>query len=130
VASLNRRFGRQTKRNDINEAPQPLVIAIGLGVDAAESGKCSQPKVTLAFTGTEEEITPLQLLVEKGSQMGDYSVALPMLTEAGILEMERVVDVGDDDLVGLRQKWMGSEQSPLHDENVHPRRPGTQPFIS
>ena len=94
-----------------DERPQGLVLVVGDGVDPAQGRQLAQPEVPLLLAGAQEEVAPEELLVEDADGRLRPASTRPLLALVAalleLLEVERVVDVGDHDLGRTRAGTAG-----------------------
>ena len=123
LAAVDGRGLGKAERHHGHERLERLVVVVGRGIDAALGGQLSQPEVALLGAGAEEEVAPSELLVDGLGGTPDC-VSPRRLPKVAcllqLLEVEGVVDVHDDDLLGRAQEREVGEEVALEDEDVAP----------
>src|SRR4051812_24059365 len=83
----------------------------------------AEPKVALLVAGAQEEVPAQQLFVERGCGSFDRQPAADVtgfFALLELLEMHRVVHIGDEDAVGVRDERSADQYPPLEDEHIAP----------
>ena len=120
---LDRVRAGDAERGHGDQGIELAVAGVGERVDAPEASQLTEPEVALPVTGTEEEITDEQLVVQRVRrvvhllvpQFQDLAAALLQL-----LEVEGIVNVDDDHLGRAFQSREQCQGVPLHDDDVRP----------
>ena len=126
------------ERDDVDQPSQAGVVVVGPGVDAPERRELTEPEVALLVARAQEEVTAQQLLVERRRRALDRQPAagvVRFLALFELLEVHRVVHVGDEDAIRVRDERSADEHPPLEHEDVAPlhelaelrRSPGAHP---
>ena len=93
-----RRVGGEAEGHDVDETAQGRVVVVRRRIDAAGVGERAEPEVALSLTGTQEEVTPAEVLVDDRHLMGDglFVVLVVAPTSFEVLEMRGDVHVDDE----------------------------------
>ncbi len=108
----------------VDERAQRDVVVVGHGVEPAERGQVAQPEVPLLLARADHEVAAQALLVGLGNRVADDQAAglgRVLLGLLELLEVERVVEVDDDDLLAALQERVLVQDVALEEQHVAPR---------
>ena len=133
VTLLHRCLVGDTERDHCEQRREAMVLVVHGRIHPALTGKLAEPEIALLVGSTQHEVRPRDLLVQHPSRLSDghrapFGSEIPALFE--LLQVHRVVNVGDEDLRIGMQLGRELKQEPLEDDDVRPlggsdqRRPG------
>ena len=114
---------REPEGDDVDQAAQCRVGVVGECVRPPESAELADEKVALALARTDKEIAPFELVVQGLDRKAHVSV--PRLARSPLgqregFQVERGVDVENDDLLRHRQERVVVHDVALQDHDVAP----------
>ena len=121
VLLLDGRLLRQPEGRHVDESAERGVLVVARGVDPTLTGELAEPEVALLLRGADEVVAASDLVVEGFDRhvgdlppLGHRPVAL--LLEG--LQMEGVIDVGDDHRVAVGCPVVDRQEDALEDDDV------------
>ena len=123
VAGLLRGRLGDPERDDGDQRVEAPVLVVHLRVDPPLTGELPEPEVALLDRGAQQEVGAPQLVVEHPGGLANGRGAPDGSQVAGLLEllqMERVVDVRDQDRRAGIEPGRRLEQEALEDDHVRP----------
>ena len=123
MSPLHGRLILDPEGDNRDQGVEVLIGSHGEGVDPVDARKLPEPEEPLLLGGAQEIIGPHQLLVqdvghgEDGLATTDGSKVLGLLQ---LLQVHRIVDIGDDDLIRVDEPWRPLEEEALEHNDIRP----------